>query len=188
MIDSIIIITTYLLKSILYLFWFIHFMIPAFVHHFLQVLRILSDTIVSFFHENILGEKVSFFWQKKKTHLWERVLLKNNLGWYFFLALGWWILPFCGFWLLRSQFSAWLYTLSFSPSCSEISFLWCSAMSVCFVKMQISFFFFFFNSVWDSSYLLKSEDLSILPSPENSLPWSLTGSKTIINLTLLAIL
>ena len=186
MIDSIIIITTYLLKSILYLFWFIHFMIPAFVHHFLQVWRILSDTIVSFFHENILGEKVSFFWQKKETHWWEIVLLKNNLGWYFFLALGWWILPFCGFWLLRSQFSAWMYTLSFSPSCSEIfSLVFCNVSMLC---QDADFLFFFFNSVWDSSYLLKSEDLSILPSPENSQPWSLTGSKTIINLTLLAIL
>ena len=123
-----------LLKSILYVFWFIHFIILAFVHHFLQVLRILSDTIVSFFHENILGEKVSFFWQKKKTHLWEIVLLKKNLGWYFFRALGWWILPFYGFWLLRSQFSEWLYTL-FLQAALRFS-LWCSAMSVCFVKMQ----------------------------------------------------
>ena len=112
-------------------------MIPAFVHHLLQVLRILSDTIVSFFHENILGEKSLF--SDKRRKLREIVLLKNNFRLIFFPRT--WMVNFTILWLLaveKSVLSVTIYTLFFS----KLLCLWCSAMSLCFVKMQISFFFF----------------------------------------------
>ena len=112
-------------------------MIPAFVHHLLQVLRILSDTIVSFFHENILGEKSLF--SDKRRKLREIVLLKNNFRLIFFPRT--WMVNFTILWLLaveKSVLSVTIYTLFFS----KLLCLWCSA-NVTVLCQDADFLFFF---------------------------------------------
>lgn len=134
-----------------------HFTTPAFVHHFLQVLRILLipllflKLIISKFlpWEHSWWGSLFIFLEKKKTHLWKIVLLEDNFRLIFFPGT-WMVLSYhflaSGCWEANSQRDCQFFVCTFFFSSllwdplSVFAVLQCqSALSRC----RFSFFFFF---------------------------------------------